>query len=92
MDLDRALPHEGDGRGHRHLPGPAGRPGAAGAVRRGGEFRGGAYWFDEAKKAAEATQEEWLFLTGIMQTDGWVQRAGSDSNGNRFTAWTKAKE
>ena len=51
-----------------------------------------AYWFDEAKKAAEATQEEWLFLTGIMQTDGWVQRAGSDSNGNRFTAWTKAKE
>ena len=51
-----------------------------------------AYWFDEAKKAAEATREEWLFLTGIMQTDGWVQREGTDSKGNTFTAWTKATE
>lgn len=50
------------------------------------------YWFDEAKKRAEETEEEWLFLTGIMQTDGWVRREATDRNGKPFTAWTKIKE
>ena len=49
-----------------------------------------AYWFEEAKKLAEATQEEWLFLTGIMQTDGWVQKEGKNAKGQPFTAWTKS--
>ena len=48
------------------------------------------YWFAEAKQVAEATQEEWLFLTGIMYTDGWVERDGTDSKGNTFIAWTMA--
>ena len=49
-----------------------------------------AYWFEEAKKLAEATQEEWLFLTGIMQTDGWVQKEGKNAQEQPFTAWTKS--
>ena len=48
------------------------------------------YWFAEAKRVAEATQEEWLFLTGIMYTDGWVERDGTDSKGNTLIAWTMA--
>ena len=48
------------------------------------------YWFGQAKKTAEATQEEWLFLTGILQVDGWEQRQGKDSRGDAFTVWTKA--
>ena len=49
-----------------------------------------AYWFDEAKKLAKDTEEEWLFLTGIMQTDGWVQKEGTDAKRQPFTAWTKS--
>ena len=49
-----------------------------------------AYWFDGAKKIARDTEEEWLFLTGIMQTDGWVQREGNNAKGEPFTAWTKS--
>ena len=48
------------------------------------------YWFAEAKKLAESTQEEWLFLTGIMRTDGWVQHEGQNTKGEPFTAWTKS--
>ena len=51
-----------------------------------------AYWFEEAKKLAEATEEEWLLLTGIMQTDGWVRREGKKRDGQTFTAWTKLTE
>ena len=51
-----------------------------------------AYWFDQAKRNAEATQEEWLFLRGIMQTDGWVQREATDSSGKCLLVWTKATE
>ena len=49
-----------------------------------------AYWFAEAKKVAESTQEEWLFLTGIMQTDGWAEKDLKDAQGQRITAWTKS--
>lgn len=49
-----------------------------------------AYWFEEAKKLAEATEEEWLFLNGIMQTDGWLQREGRNREEQTFTAWTKS--
>ena len=48
------------------------------------------YWFEEARKRAEVTREEWLFLTGIMETDGWVQREGTKPDGQSFTAWTKS--
>ena len=51
-----------------------------------------AFWFDQAKRVAESTQEEWLFLTGIMQTDGWVQRHATDSNSNTVIVWTKARK
>ena len=51
-----------------------------------------ASWFEAARKRAESTQEEWLFLTGIMQTDGWVQREGKKGDGQTFTAWTKLTE
>ena len=50
------------------------------------------YWFDHAKQVAESTQEEWLFLTGIMQTDGWVQRQATENKGKTSTVWTKATE
>ena len=50
------------------------------------------YWFDEAKKHAEATQEEWLFLTGIMNTDGWVQREAENNQGQSVPVWTKRAE
>ena len=50
------------------------------------------HWFDKAKELAEATQEEWFFLTGIMQTDGWVQKEGRNAQGQPFTAWTKMAE
>ena len=50
------------------------------------------HWFDKAKELSEATQEEWLFLTGIMQTDGWVQKEGKNAQGQPFTAWTKMAE
>ena len=48
------------------------------------------YWFDKAKEQAAATEEEWLFLTGIMQTDGWVQQEGKDSEGQTVIGWTKS--
>ena len=50
-----------------------------------------AYWFDKAKKLAEKSEEEWLFLTGIMKTGGWVQREGKKTDGQSFTAWTKSR-
>ena len=51
-----------------------------------------AYWFDAAKRVAETTEEEWLFLTRTMTKDGWVQREVADNNGKTFTVWTKATE
>ena len=48
------------------------------------------YWFGKAQEQAAATEEEWLFLTGIMQTDGWVQREVKTAKGEIVTAWTKS--
>ena len=48
------------------------------------------YWFERAKEVAAATEEEWLFLTGIMQTDGWIQSEATSNKGTTITIWTKA--
>ena len=48
--------------------------------------RSGGHWFDRAAKHAENTDEQWLFLAGIMEVDGWEQVTLDDGP----IVWTKA--
>ena len=45
----------------------------------------GGHWFDRAAKHAESTDEQWLFLAGMIEIDGWRQVTLQDG----AIVWTK---
>ena len=52
-------------------------------------YSGGGYWFDCASEHAVKTDEQWLFLAGIMEFDGWREAEMTDKAGQKSLVWTK---
>ena len=49
----------------------------------------GGYCFGLASEHAVKTDEQWLFLAGIMEFDGWREAEMTDEAGQEFLVWTK---
>ena len=53
---------------------------------KGRDLRASQSWMNAAKKEAEKTNEQWLFLDPILEADGWKKTTTQEGK----PAWTKA--